>query len=460
MKLFVRLGDYLIAALLFSLVAWSRGVVPALFVLFLLGALTMPRTYASTVGRTYAAAGDGHGRLFVATLILPRILDRVIEAYKTRLFLLKKFAWDVSPDKVKFEQEIIAQMPVIPTAVDHAPGDDLTTSAQNVKDLIGDIPMKIDKAKRVVLKLPTSDAVRLELDMVFDKAVMNAGYALAEGIVNAAVNVAVEANFSHEIVEAAADVDRDTLSKVRVQLNHQKALAPRFGLTSLEFMASLTGDPRIASGDYHAKLVKDNPYVTLENLEGFESISEFSGFPVNGEIGTVVADATANTLTLVRHGLVDGSRVQFTTSAADLPAGLSASTDYYVRDVTLDTFKVAATLGGAVVDITDAGTGTHKVVRYELLHAFFFDAQAILIAVRQLNDNVDTAKRLGIPMPMMVEKKTDPETGLTFTAYMWLEKTTHDIYVAVVVAFGIRGGRQNGAADSLLDRSGVRVVTA
>lgn len=44
-----------------------------------------------------------------------------------------------------------------------------------------------------------------------------------------------------------------------------------------------------------------------------------------------------------------------------LPAGLSADTDYYVVSASGSTFKLAATRGGAAINITDAGTGTHYV---------------------------------------------------------------------------------------------------
>ena len=68
--------------------------------------------------------------------------------------------------------------------------------------------------------------------------------------------------------------------------------------------------------------------------------------------------ATNDVITASAHGLVDGTRVRFTTSGT-LPAGLSLATDYYVRDAASGTFKVSATLGGSAVDITDTGSGTH-----------------------------------------------------------------------------------------------------
>jgi len=68
--------------------------------------------------------------------------------------------------------------------------------------------------------------------------------------------------------------------------------------------------------------------------------------------------AVTDVITSTAHGLVNEDLVQFTTTTT-LPAGLSLATDYYVRDVTANTFKVSLTKGGVAVDITDTGTGTH-----------------------------------------------------------------------------------------------------
>lgn len=73
---------------------------------------------------------------------------------------------------------------------------------------------------------------------------------------------------------------------------------------------------------------------------------------------TFTADDATDVITSAGHGLLDGDRVQLTTSNT-LPAGLATGTVYYVRDKTTDTFKLAATAAGSAIDITDTGTGTH-----------------------------------------------------------------------------------------------------
>ena len=80
-------------------------------------------------------------------------------------------------------------------------------------------------------------------------------------------------------------------------------------------------------------------------------------------LGTVTADAATNVLTNSdAHNLSVANRVRFTTTTT-LPAGLSLATDYYVLTVpSTTTLTVSASRGGAVVDITTTGTGTHTML--------------------------------------------------------------------------------------------------
>jgi len=84
-------------------------------------------------------------------------------------------------------------------------------------------------------------------------------------------------------------------------------------------------------------------------------------------VGTVTADDTTEVLTSVGHCLRVGDKVQFTTTTT-LPAGLALATNYFVRSTPdADTFTVSASVGGALLDITDTGTGTHSIVVMGLL---------------------------------------------------------------------------------------------
>ncbi len=76
----------------------------------------------------------------------------------------------------------------------------------------------------------------------------------------------------------------------------------------------------------------------------------------NSKTFTAAAD---DTITSTAHGLSVGDIIRVSSSTT-LPAGLSANTDYYViSTATANTFTVSVNNGGSVVNITDAGTGTH-----------------------------------------------------------------------------------------------------
>lgn len=60
-------------------------------------------------------------------------------------------------------------------------------------------------------------------------------------------------------------------------------------------------------------------------------------------------------VTCIAHGFSDTDTV--VVFGDNLPTGLTAGTVYYVRDATTDTFKLAATSGGAAIDLTADGSG-------------------------------------------------------------------------------------------------------
>lgn len=76
---------------------------------------------------------------------------------------------------------------------------------------------------------------------------------------------------------------------------------------------------------------------------------------------TFTADAGTDVLSSTSHGLHDGDTVRV-FSTTTLPLNLAVNTDYYVRDVSGNTFKLSSTPGGAPIDV-DAGSGTHTIWR-------------------------------------------------------------------------------------------------
>ena len=85
--------------------------------------------------------------------------------------------------------------------------------------------------------------------------------------------------------------------------------------------------------------------------------------------GTFTSAATGDITTMANHGFRTGDGpFRVTTSAADLPSGLAASTDYWAIYLSATTFQFAASYALAMaetaVTIADAGTGTHTLVMY------------------------------------------------------------------------------------------------
>lgn len=72
--------------------------------------------------------------------------------------------------------------------------------------------------------------------------------------------------------------------------------------------------------------------------------------------------AAADTVSIEAHPFHDRDVVQLSTTGT-LPAPLAVLTDYHVTGRTADSLQLAATSGGAAIDLTDAGTGTHTITR-------------------------------------------------------------------------------------------------
>ena len=73
---------------------------------------------------------------------------------------------------------------------------------------------------------------------------------------------------------------------------------------------------------------------------------------------TATADASTDRIQRTAHGLTNGTAIQFASSGT-LPGGLTAATTYFVTNSTANNFQLLATIGGSVIDLTSAGTGTH-----------------------------------------------------------------------------------------------------
>ncbi len=71
---------------------------------------------------------------------------------------------------------------------------------------------------------------------------------------------------------------------------------------------------------------------------------------------SVTTQGATDTVTLTGHGLPNGRRVSF--SAITTTTGIVVYTYYYVINATADTFQLATTPGGSVIDLVNDGTAT------------------------------------------------------------------------------------------------------
>jgi hypothetical protein len=133
----------------------------------------------------------------------------------------------------------------------------------------------------------------------------------------------------------------------------------------------------------------------LPPIMGFDTFRS-AGMPSNNLDGLVFTTTHANDVLNIDDALFadptndvlsdyfqNGDAVVLTTSAVDLPNGLTAATRYYVINVddTNDTLQLCTTKGvsGTAVTFSDDGTGTHTITRTENIGAIVTAAKSAIL---------------------------------------------------------------------------------
>jgi hypothetical protein len=105
---------------------------------------------------------------------------------------------------------------------------------------------------------------------------------------------------------------------------------------------------------------------------------------------TVNAAGIPSIINYTAHGRVAGDAIRFTTTTT-LPAPLATGTTYYVSKVVdVNKFTISATSGGAPIELTDTGTGTHTCILWYGTPAVKEEAQAITLASTTVEGGVLT----------------------------------------------------------------------
>ena len=93
----------------------------------------------------------------------------------------------------------------------------------------------------------------------------------------------------------------------------------------------------------------------------FQDVSSSNIFGAIAGTFVFTADDTTDVLTSASHPFVNDDIV-FVDSDGTLPAGLSPATPYYVINSNAGVdLQLSATLGGSAIDMTDTGSGTHRI---------------------------------------------------------------------------------------------------
>jgi len=135
-----------------------------------------------------------------------------------------------------------------------------------------------------------------------------------------------------------------------------------FSGTGAHIRALKTAQPydriKLLRGTYLGQFLINKDNITVEFSAGAALQHQVAAILLN--IVAANVNFVSDTFTSTAHGLSNGHLVSI-SSGGTLPAGLSAAINYYVITSTTNTFQLSLTPGGAAVNMTSAGAGTHTV---------------------------------------------------------------------------------------------------
>ncbi|MBK8772261.1 MAG: hypothetical protein IPM06_17815 [Rhizobiales bacterium] len=130
----------------------------------------------------------------------------------------------------------------------------------------------------------------------------------------------------------------------------------------IPFIYSTDQSIAIEFGDQYLRFHTDGATLLTPSASAWSNASNTVTISVSTSAVVTITTANPGVVTWNAHGMANGDPVAFTTTGK-LP-GLTAGLTYYVRDVTANTFKIAATVGGTALStfVSSSGTQTaHKL---------------------------------------------------------------------------------------------------
>lgn len=396
------------------------------------------------------------------TLTTSEVLMDIIGAFFKSVPAINRMGSEWTGKVLKRAQTYIAHIAAMPTVGRHDDtlGYAITGTGYNeARGLLTDVAITIDT--HVVCRLNWK-----HLDMIkdnkikYDEVIALAGLAMAQDFFTSIAQGFTTQNFSHSTTAAAADFDLDVITDICGKMTLQRATPiGRTLLVNTDVANVISLDSRVASNQFYNQRPDGNALRRWTGLGGFAEIIEYPELPTNNGDAQAVTIATTDIVSATAHGYSNGDPVVFASLAGG--AGLTDGTKYYVRDVTANTFKVSATVGGAAVDVTTAYTSGTVALKENLI-GFAFDRRAIATMSGIPADFNGEALGLNIPRGMGFEAVTAPDGGFTMGAVSWQTLGTGDLNWVPTFVFGKALGRQGYAngADALTDRAGHRIISA
>jgi hypothetical protein len=150
------------------------------------------------------------------------------------------------------------------------------------------------------------------------------------------------------------------------------------GKNQIETVLRFSVPMRVAPSFFASSTQNQNTYFYFANfvLTNLRSLTSAQATTTNvlifrsnaGSLTVTISNAAPAVVTGNGHGLAIGNKVKFTTTGA-LPSPLVAGTEYFVISAgfTANAFQISQTSGGAAINTTTAGTGTHTLLQGDIL---------------------------------------------------------------------------------------------
>jgi phage I-like protein len=266
----------------------------------------------------------------LGTLTGDLVVQRSLTLLKLSFPWLTKISTDFSSAGIKLNQSVITRLRAVPAMVPYVPGAGYARQPA----VLTDVPVKITEHNGVEIAFNANELASTARDL-FGEQAEGCHYALGKGLVDSVLALLTVANFSHESVEAVADVDADTMDALSAALTGRGVPGmARIGLLASSVYRKLGKDasimmlaafqrPEIITQEYALPPVKGiMPYEVI-NLPIDEDLIGFAGTPD----ALALATRVPNDYSAVMPDIAGNGVVQIVTN---LDTGISVMLVRYV----------------------------------------------------------------------------------------------------------------------------------